>query len=103
MAAPPPDIAPLSLHDALPISSGVQGVNPTVTLTATGGAVVAAGKVDTCATTGTNAAGQCTVTLTSNSAGTVTGQDRKSTRLNSSHLVNSYADFCLRKTQQHGT
>src|SRR5688500_19295859 len=25
------------------------------------------------------------------------GQDRKSTRLNSSHLVNSYAVFCLKK------
>ena len=51
----------------------VAGANPTVTLTAAGGAVVAAGKVDTCATTGTNAAGQCTVTFTSNSAGTVSG------------------------------
>src|SRR5256885_7871868 len=27
-----------------------------------------------------------------------TGQDRKSTRLNSSHLVISYAVFCLKKT-----
>src|SRR5256885_10737844 len=27
-------------------------------------------------------------------------QDRKSTRLNSSHLVISYAVFCLQKTQQ---
>src|SRR5256885_8279945 len=27
----------------------------------------------------------------------VTGQDRKSTRLNSSHLVISYAVFCLKK------
>src|SRR5256885_8179903 len=25
------------------------------------------------------------------------GQDRKSTRLNSSHLVNSFAGFCLKK------
>src|SRR5256885_13155985 len=28
---------------------------------------------------------------------TVSGQDRKSTRLNSSHLVISYAVFCLKK------
>src|SRR2546426_7531602 len=28
--------------------------------------------------------------------------DRKSTRLNSSHLVNSYAVFCLKKKKQHG-
>ena len=51
----------------------VAGAHPTVTLTAAGGAAVAAGKVDTCATTGTNAAGQCTVTFTSNTAGTVSG------------------------------
>src|SRR5256885_2971269 len=30
-------------------------------------------------------------------AGTPPPQDRKSTRLNSSHLVNSYAVFCLKK------
>src|SRR2546426_6318535 len=29
--------------------------------------------------------------------GTLSGQDRKSTRLNSSHLVISYAVFCLKK------
>src|SRR5256885_12552976 len=29
------------------------------------------------------------------------GQDRKSTRLNSSHLVISYAVFCLKKTNHH--
>src|SRR5256885_13141753 len=28
----------------------------------------------------------------------ITGRDRKSTRLNSSHLVISYAVFCLKKT-----
>src|SRR5256885_3455637 len=28
--------------------------------------------------------------------------DRKSTRLNSSHLVISYAAFCLKKKRQHG-
>src|SRR5256885_3073727 len=28
------------------------------------------------------------------------GRDRKSTRLNSSHLVNSYAGFCLKKKKQ---
>src|SRR5256885_8319117 len=29
------------------------------------------------------------------------GQDRKSTRLNSSHLVISYAVFCLKKKKSH--
>src|SRR5256885_8803501 len=31
----------------------------------------------------------------------VTGPDRKSTRLNSSHLVISYAVFCLKKKKNH--
>src|SRR2546426_5075002 len=31
------------------------------------------------------------------SGGGLTASDRKSTRLNSSHLVNSYAVFCLKK------
>src|SRR5256885_3728664 len=30
----------------------------------------------------------------------ITGQDRKSTRLNSSHLVISYAVFCLKKKKK---
>src|SRR5256885_12155997 len=33
-------------------------------------------------------------------AGPAGGQDRKSTRLNSSHLVISYAVFCLKKKKQ---
>src|SRR5256885_5792663 len=35
------------------------------------------------------------------SKGTGTAEDRKSTRLNSSHLVISYAVFCLKKKQNH--
>src|SRR2546426_12841096 len=31
------------------------------------------------------------------------GKDRKSTRLNSSHLVISYAVFCLKKKKKHHT
>src|SRR2546426_5844641 len=31
----------------------------------------------------------------------VVGRDRKSTRLNSSHLVISYAVFCLKKKNEH--
>src|SRR5437588_9421980 len=30
------------------------------------------------------------------------GEDRKSTRLNSSHTVISYAVFCLKKKKKHG-
>src|SRR5260221_6877120 len=33
--------------------------------------------------------------------GVVEGEDRKSTRLNSSHTVISYAVFCLKKKKRH--
>src|SRR5205807_3163761 len=39
----------------------------------------------------------CTSGYYCGAAGTCIGQDRKSTRLNSSHLVISYAVFCLKK------
>src|SRR5256885_6652914 len=37
----------------------------------------------------------------SRSAATIPSPDRKSTRLNSSHLVISYAVFCLKKKKKH--
>ena len=48
------------------------GTKPTVTLTPANGAAVP-DVVDNCASTGTNASGECTVSFKSNSAGTVTG------------------------------
>src|SRR6478735_5193622 len=66
---PTTDIYTLSLHDALPISVDRRDVEPHRRLIA-----AAAG----------HAGGSCAV------------QDRKSTRLNSSHLVISYAVFCLK-------
>ncbi|GAA2114813.1 prealbumin-like fold domain-containing protein [Nocardioides bigeumensis] len=53
-------------------SSGISGVNPSVTLTDSGGATITP-TANTCATTGTNASGQCTVTFTSAVAGVITG------------------------------
>jgi hypothetical protein len=52
--------------------SPVAGVKPTVTLTDANGAVNTISE-NTCASTGTNAQGKCTVTFTSQTAGTVTG------------------------------
>jgi hypothetical protein len=49
----------------------VSGLNPAVTLSPA--ASVAAGSVNTCASTGTNAQGQCTITFTSNTAGSIVG------------------------------
>src|SRR2546426_5742722 len=52
-------------------------------------------------------AGQCAARLGGDAQSTAVGfgneyRDRKSTRLNSSHLVISYAVFCLKKKKQHG-
>src|SRR5207248_7849317 len=41
-------------------------------------------------------------TYSSGCARFVTGQDRKSTRLNSSHRTSSYAVFCLKKKKRTG-
>src|SRR2546426_9294985 len=48
----------------------------------------------------------CAVTFTNRAAEEIAGRlkqtlDRKSTRLNSSHLVISYAVFCLKKKKKH--
>src|SRR5256885_11697533 len=66
------EIYTLSLHDALPIY--ITAKNLTIS-----GAVANNKQYD------------------SNTSATVSFRDRKSTRLNSSHLVISYAVFCLKK------
>src|SRR2546426_9215606 len=66
------EIYTLSLHDALPISSGAR-----VRCANTNGAI--------------SSASRCCARRISSCL------DRKSTRLNSSHLVISYAVFCLKK------
>src|SRR5256885_13064574 len=80
------EIYTLSLHDALPISGAV--ANPR-SLDVYGrsfvGASVHAGFDDT---------------IVLGRSGT-TKKDRKSTRLNSSHLVISYAVFCLKKKKTY--
>src|SRR3989454_12693822 len=80
------EIYTLSLHDALPISVRpvARSSNPSVRFTA----------FELPVTT--------TVTNNTYSAGGST-TDRKSTRLNSSHLVISYAVFCLKKKKKHQT
>src|SRR5256885_3890036 len=75
------EIYTLSLHDALPISPSGAGA-AVAPRTATGLALAAAA-----------AAGRGAVASAS--------PDRKSTRLNSSHLVNSYAVFCLKKKKNN--
>src|SRR5256885_4073205 len=77
----PTEIYPLSLHDALPISIPD---TPPVTLMSTA-------SLRNCSRISRSVAPTARRTPISRM------RDRKSTRLNSSHLVISYAVFCLKK------
>src|SRR5256885_12638983 len=78
------EIYTLSLHDALPIS--VLGEPEQLGMRV---ALVSGTRAD-------DIAGSLTYYFE-------TSADRKSTRLNSSHLVISYAVFCLKKKKKHST
>src|SRR5205807_9588610 len=92
----------LSLHDALPISPGLKGSADMSTCASRRClGLIYLGWVPICP--------RCSLSLSIlpspgsqpalrvNSAGRNSYPDRKSTRLNSSHLVISYAVFCLKK------
>src|SRR5690242_21533761 len=79
------EIYTLSLHDALPIWRTISIRRPA------GGPVHVAVRVTTDA--------PALTPLTR--AATCTGPDRKSTRLNSSHMSISYAVFCLKKKKNN--
>src|SRR5207249_9895746 len=94
---PPPQIYPLSLHDALPISGvyrwfqGTSMAAPHVS-----GAVALLESVGV-----TNpAAVERLLAASARAPGAYGEQDRKSTRLNSSHVSISYAVFCLKKKKK---
>src|SRR5207244_10990395 len=76
IGASPPDVYTLSLHDALPIFMAM----------------------------GCTMSGSPANSVTEKPFGTVTlfAGDRKSTRLNSSHQIISYAVFCLQKKKREG-
>jgi len=65
----------------------VQGVKPVVTLTAANGAVIKAGSVDNCASTGTDVNGKCTVVFTSDTGGTVTGHAKATVTIGTDNFV----------------
>src|SRR5438034_5585278 len=85
---PTTEIYTLSLHDALPISRAVRATGRHTSLL---GAAVWLGERRGRGVRERRAAGRC-----GHAAG-----DRKSTRLNSSHTVISYAVFCLKKKKQN--
>src|SRR5690606_41634859 len=90
------ELITLSLHDALPILIG-GGAQPMLVVGAVGTDVKAVGA---------GAAFAQAVDVAQRPAGVpvaevpVGGQDRKSTRLNSSHVKISYAVFCLTKKKK---
>src|SRR5205807_10180858 len=81
---PPTEIYTLSLHDALPISPAntISSSEANLTLLLSWGTSTGQGR------------------LKQPSLAEVAITDRKSTRLNSSHLVISYAVFCLKKKKK---
>src|SRR5207244_6107971 len=99
-APPPPELSPLSLHDALPISEVLPGVEQR-------GVDLGRGEIHEARLMqhGENRA----ALARAERAGRGTPRrrsalgpppDRKSTRLNSSHQIISYAVFCLKKKKK---
>src|SRR5690606_39821404 len=96
----PTGIYTLSLHDALPISPGVLNIVNGIGEEA-GQALATSKRIAKIAFTGSTPVGQhilkCAADLLIPSTVEL---DRKSTRLNSSHVKISYAVFCLKKKKQ---
>src|SRR5688500_20105105 len=89
------EISNLSLHDALPISN--LELSAVVPVTRNFG-FTASGLISRTINNGPGITQDWVPTVAAQSANfPATTPDRKSTRLNSSHLVISYAVFCLKK------
>src|SRR5438034_3391283 len=86
----PTEISTLSLHDALPISAAADSAAAGAGLFRTAAAGRAAAGAD-----GRRRRHRAAVGVRPRA-----DQDRKSTRLNSSHTVISYAVFCLKKKKK---
>src|SRR5205807_7190219 len=94
----PPAIYTLSLHDALPIFPGILCSSAKrMSLTSQNSRKCTAQKVTKSNCPWIFRLPTSTNFLRRSFAGCWTRSDRKSTRLNSSHLVISYAVFCLKK------
>src|SRR5690606_41629071 len=98
-----PPAAPLFPHDALPISQSDAGF--LALLRGNGQALegiftLGLGSRDHGPDGGTQAHGGAPPLLVIQTLGSTAHQDRKSTRLNSSHVKISYAVFCLKKKKE---
>src|SRR5437667_8540238 len=98
-----PMISTLSLHDALPILREIRlqvAARPGV-VQVRGGAVVAVVKHEHGRTTvGFDVEVRAAVVARTSTSKPTVVRDRKSTRLNSSHITISYAVFCLKKKRK---
>src|SRR5690606_41940589 len=90
---PPTEHHPLSLHDALPISSIAAMVS------CGSSSQSRQSRAPRCATSRRSNSPACSSFHFCGSLRSMPAEDRKSTRLNSSHVEISYADFCLKKTK----
>src|SRR5207249_7224097 len=82
-APPPPQLYPLSLHDALPISKRSTAATCSCTIPT----------ILSVPASSASSPRRLTIRTSPRSS----SRDRKSTRLNSSHVSISYAVFCLKK------
>src|SRR5437899_3599789 len=102
MSPPTTEIYPLSLHDALPICASGSDLGSLLaivgSLSATAGDFNNDGKLDLVVGEPARVVEEVSYGST---GGSINDQiDRKSTRLNSSHLGISYAVFCLKKKKK---
>src|SRR5690606_42051983 len=91
-ASDAPSLHPLSLHDALPICLNREGIGQ---LNSSQTRALLKAVQGTAPVVFKNA--QSRWNLSTSGASAVLLKDRKSTRLNSSHVKSSYAVFCLKK------
>src|SRR5207249_11874423 len=102
-ATPPPDIYTLSLHDALPIliNLSLSGAAYSKTMCDAVTYAISHGSVVVAAAGNDSTSIQEYPAACPGAIGVgATDQDRKSTRLNSSHVSISYAVFCLKKKKK---
>src|SRR5699024_12319739 len=96
---PAPAIYPLSLHDALPICHGHRGLARGRRDRARRPAAAGCDRPQRAVSR--HAAGWALRADTGFSPAALLSRDRKSTRLNSSHVSISYAVFCLKKKKEN--
>src|SRR5690606_39892818 len=94
------DIYPLSLHDALPIWEPGQPMRQPASHASRSGCAACMPSSESWTSRCTHASLRITAGGGAIGRGSLASLDRKSTRLNSSHVKISYAVFCLKKKKR---